>query len=78
MRILSSFTAVVLAAGVFLGSFALLVVPLFFAAMLVAGPHSDFLPDLLQPVALIVGYALLIGLPSRLAVGAYRWQVTHG
>ena len=73
---MGGFTAVVLGAGVFLGSFALLVVPLFFATMLVAGPHSDLLPDLLQPVALIVGYALLI--PSWLAVRAYRWQVTHG
>ena len=38
-----------------------------FAAIMVAGPHSDLLPGFLQPPAFIVCVLVLIGVPAYLA-----------
>ena len=43
-----------------------------FTAIMVAGPHSDLLPALLQPPAFIVCVLVLLGLPAYLARKVWR------
>jgi len=46
--------------------------PLFFGVILLAGPHSDLLPDALSPAVLIAGWLVLLGAPLWAARAAWR------
>jgi hypothetical protein len=43
-----------------------------FAALMLAGPHSDLLPNALQSPAFILCIAVLIGVPAWLARAVWR------
>jgi hypothetical protein len=53
-------------------SSAVLAPVLFFAVLVVAGPHSSVLPSVLQPVALLLGWAVLLGVPIWVARKVWR------
>ena len=43
-----------------------------FAAIMLAGPHSDLLPGVLQPAAFIVCVIVLLGVPAWIARAVWR------
>jgi hypothetical protein len=43
-----------------------------FAALMLAGPHSDLLPHFLQPPAFIVCIVVLLGVPAWIARAVWR------
>ena len=43
-----------------------------FAAILLAGPHSDLLPNVLQPPGFIVCIVVLLGVPAWIARAVWR------
>ena len=43
-----------------------------FAAIMLAGPHSDLLPGALQPPAFIVCLVVLLGVPAWIARAVWR------
>ena len=43
-----------------------------FAAIMLAGPHSDLLPGVLQPPAFIVCVIVLLGVPAWIARAVWR------
>ena len=51
---------------------ALLAPALFFAVMVVAGPHSSVLPSTLQPAVLLLGWMTLIVAPILIARAVWR------
>jgi hypothetical protein len=67
--------AVAAAVIVFCITFSIVAVPLFFLAIVLAGPHSDVLPNVVQPVVLLAAWLLLIGIPIWAARRGYQWQV---
>jgi hypothetical protein len=44
----------------------------FFAAIVLAGPHSSMLPSAIQPAVLIAGWLVLLTAPVLVARAAYR------
>lgn len=63
---------ILLTALAFLLSLAVVVPAMFFAALVLAGPHADVLPSWLSPVALVAAWVAAIGLPAWLARLAWR------
>jgi hypothetical protein len=47
----------------------------FFATILLAGPHSDLLPSVLQPPVLLLGLAVFLLVP--LAAARMAWRRTQ-
>jgi len=43
-----------------------------FAAIMLAGPHSDLLPGFLQPPAFVVCVVVLLGVPAWIARAVWR------
>ena len=58
---------VLLTAVTYLVSLAVLAPLLFFAVMLLAGPHSSMLPSMMQSVVVLLGYLILIVAPVLVA-----------
>jgi len=47
----------------------------FFAAMLLAGPHSSMLPSIIQPAVVAIGWLVLLGVPIWAAATVWRrWR----
>lgn len=63
---------ILLTALAFLLSLALIVPAMFFAALVLAGPHSDVLPSWLAPVALVAAWVAVIAVPTWAARIAWR------
>jgi len=55
-----------------LGSLVLLAPLCFFAAIVLAGPHSSILPSFLQPLALVLGWASVLVVPVWFARVVWR------
>ena len=53
-------------------SAALLAPICFFVAILLAGPHSSMLPGVLQPLVLLLGWAVFLVTPVLVARGVWR------
>jgi hypothetical protein len=64
--------ALLLAALLFVVAVPAVAALLFFPVMLLAGPHSDILPGVLQPVVLLAGWAAVVGVPAWCARGLFR------
>lgn len=65
-------TAFVLAGLTFLLGVPCVAAVLFFPVILVAGPHSDMLPSMLQAPILIMAWLAVVALPAWLARRVYR------
>ena len=63
---------VLLTTVVYLASLAVLAPLLFFAVMILAGPHSSLLPSRLQPAVLVLGWIAWIVLPVLIARTVWR------
>ena len=61
-----------LALLVWVGSLALLAPVCFFAVMVLAGPHSSLLPSFLQPLVLVLGWAIVLVVPVVVARAVWR------
>ena len=55
-----------------LGSLVLLAPLCFFAAIVLAGPHSSILPSFLQPLVLVSGWAIVLVVPVWVARVVWR------
>jgi hypothetical protein len=55
-----------------LGSLVLLAPLCFFAAIVLAGPHSSILPSFLQPLVLVLGWASVLVVPVWVARVVWR------
>ena len=55
-----------------LGSLVLLAPLCFFAAIVLAGPHSSILPSFLQPLVLVLGWAGVLVVPVVVARAVWR------
>lgn len=62
-------TLTVLAAVV---SLCLTAAVVFFAVLILAGPHSSMVPSALQPAVLVVGWLIVVAVP--LAVARWVWR----
>lgn len=62
----------VLAFAAWLAAAAVTVIVMFILLWIVAGPHSDMLPQPLQIVLWIAGYAVILIVPLVVAVFVYR------
>ena len=63
---------VVLTALAYLASLAVFAPLLFFAVMILAGPHSSVLPSRLQPAVVVLGWIAWIVLPVLTARAVWR------
>ena len=55
-----------------LGSLVLLAPLCFVAAVVLAGPHSSILPSFLQPLVLVLGWAIVLVVPVVVARAVWR------
>lgn len=62
----------VLTAAAFLLALALVAVVAFVAVIVLAGPHSDMLPQWLQVVVFILGWVAVLGVPGYVARKVWR------
>lgn len=67
--------AIAIAAVVFVVAVVALAIPLFFATMILAGPHSDLLPSFLRPIAALAAWVALVALPAWIATRVYRSRI---
>lgn len=65
MRILVTFLAVVLSGAV-------TAVAVFFAVLVLAGPHGGILPSSLQTFTLVLGWCVVVAVPALVARWAWR------
>ena len=65
---------VLLTAAAFLISSAVLAPALFFAAIVLAGPHSSMLPSSVQPIVVIAAWITLLAAPIVIARAVWRRQ----
>jgi hypothetical protein len=74
----SRFRAALLAGAVFVLGVPVTAAVLFLPVVFLAGPHSDLLPGVVQPVVWVAGWLAVVAAPLWAAVRAYRWWLTRG
>lgn len=53
-------------------TFVLIAFVTFFVVMALAGPHAGILPKWLDPVVLVLGWGVVLGVPALIAAKAWR------
>jgi hypothetical protein len=72
------FQAALLAGAVFVLGVPVAAAVLFLPVVFLAGPHSDLLPGVVQPVVWVAGWLAVVVAPIWVAVRAYRWRLARG
>ncbi len=62
----------------YVASLAVVAAVAFFLVILLAGPHSDWLPGGLQAVVILLGWVSVLALPVLAARSVWRWLARRG